>query len=396
MTREELTNKFLSSESQSYILQLPTSYGKSYLALQKIDTWFNKYTKILIVIPRNVLKENWIDEIKKWKYDRFIPNITFTTYISFYKYCDASSYWDVVIFDEAHHMSERCMEAADTLRVNHVIALSATLKREHIYFFKCKYNTEKIWVKIKDAIDSDVLPDPKILLIAMQLDNNTYSCAIEKRIKSNTPPSSIKTVKFHERWQYKDYKGPLRIICTPLQYYLDLSNLVEWYKKKGMYNEAMKNLWLHKAGDRLKWLAQQKESIIKFILKELKNYRTLVFCQSIEQSEKLGCPCVNSNVGTENLERFNAKKIKHIASIDMLNEGLNPIDCKVGLFQMINSSQRISLQRIGRILRHKNPILIFPYWVGTREEEIINKLVQDYNPELIVKVKAESIKDNLK
>ena len=38
---------------------------------------------------------------------------------------------------------------------------------------------------------------------------------------------------------------------------------------------------------------------------------------------------------------------------------------------------------VKRILRHKEPVLIFPYWINTREEEIINELIKDYNPELI-------------
>lgn len=46
----------------------------------------------------------------------------------------------------------------------------------------------------------------------------------------------------------------------------------------------------------------------------------------------------------------------------------------------------MSLQRIGRILRHNEPVLIFPYWMHTREEEIINELIKGYDPELIVKV----------
>ena len=46
----------------------------------------------------------------------------------------------------------------------------------------------------------------------------------------------------------------------------------------------------------------------------------------------------------------------------------------------------MSLQRIGRILRHKSPVLIFPYWKNTREEEIIEELIKGYNPNLITKL----------
>ena len=82
MTREELTVKYLSSSSRHFILQLPTSFGKTKLALQKADSWFTESAKILIVIPRNVLIKEWKKEIVKWGYDRMIGNITFTTYIS--------------------------------------------------------------------------------------------------------------------------------------------------------------------------------------------------------------------------------------------------------------------------------------------------------------------------
>ena len=53
---------------------------------------------------------------------------------------------------------------------------------------------------------------------------------------------------------------------------------------------------------------------------------------------------------------------------------------------MINSSDRLNVQRVGRILRHKTPVLIFPYYVDTREEEIIKDVTSGYNPELITVV----------
>lgn len=60
---------------------------------------------------------------------------------------------------------------------------------------------------------------------------------------------------------------------------------------------------------------------------------------------------------------------------------------------MINASDKLNIQRQGRILRHKEPVLIFPYYINTREEEIVNNIVKDYNPELIVKIKAEDVKN---
>lgn len=380
MTREELTKAFLSSTADNYILQLATGFGKSYMALQKVNQWYTKDCKILIAIPFNVLIDNWKDEIHKWKFDKLLPNITFTTYISLPKHC--GEHWDILICDECHHISERCRASMKVIKTNHFIGLSATIKRDVMDYLRQKFHPEVFRIDVRNAIESNVLPDPKIILVRLKLDNTVVNQIIEKNIKRKSI-SIPKTIGYGEKWKYRSYKGPLHITCTQLQYYNDLSNLIEWYKQKGMHNAIMKNMWLHKAGERLKWLAAQKEDLIKDILKQLKNYRVLTFCQSIEQSETLGCPCVNSKVGLDNLDKFNSRKIKHIAAISILDEGANLVECKIGLFQMINSSLRMIVQRSGRIYRHKKPVLIFPYFVDTREEEIVDGIIKEYNPELV-------------
>lgn len=62
---------------------------------------------------------------------------------------------------------------------------------------------------------------------------------------------------------------------------------------------------------------------------------------------------------------------------------VNLTNCRIGIFCNLNSSEIIVKQRVGRILRHPKPIIIVPYYKDTREEELIKKMVQDYNPELI-------------
>ena len=36
-----------------------------------------------------------------------------------------------------------------------------------------------------------------------------------------------------------------------------------------------------------------------------------------------------------------------------------------------------------RILRVDNPLIIIPFYVGTREEEIVEKMKKNYNPSLV-------------
>ena len=67
----------------------------------------------------------------------------------------------------------------------------------------------------------------------------------------------------------------------------------------------------------------------------------------------------------------------------MLDEGINLAECKVGIYNNLNSSERIIKQRLGRILRHKEPVVIIPYFKNTREEELVKVMLEDYNPNLV-------------
>ena len=168
---------------------------------------------------------------------------------------------------------------------------------------------------------------------------------------------------------------------------------MEWYKKKST-NPIMKNLWLHKAGERLKWLAYKKTPYVQELLKILKNHRVLTFCADINQTEKLGSNAIHSKKKSSDitLKAFNEGKIKHITSVAMLDEGVNLTSCRVGIFANINSSERIVVQRIGRILRHKDPIIIIPYFINTREEEIVNNMLEGYNSDLIETMNIKDFK----
>ena len=72
---------------------------------------------------------------------------------------------------------------------------------------------------------------------------------------------------------------------------------------------------------------------------------------------------------------------------------VNIINCQIGLFASINSSDRMQTQKVGRILRHSNTIIIINYYRLTREEEIVNKWLEGYNQELIREVDFNTIKD---
>lgn len=369
MTREEVNSLALSKidGTKCLILELITGMGKTKVAIDLMnhicDRVFrndNSPTSILILVAKIVHKQTWLDEMKKWggvKSDY----ITIECYESLKNY--ENSRFDVVVADEMQHLSEARLEVLNTISINEAfIGLSATIKRDMRDYFINNYDAKVIKCGLREAVEDEVLPEPTVYLIPLTLDATKFT--------------------------YKIKKFGRDIITTQKGYYDTVSSLIDWYKSKyfNSRNERMKNLWLSTAGKRLKWCAEQKESLVLSLLDKFKNYKTLTFCSSIEQSERLGKHNITSKNkdSIKNLEMFNSNKIKHITACNILNEGVNLTNCKVGIFCNLNSSEIIVKQRVGRILRHKSPVIIIPYFENTREEELVQKMIEEYDKNSII------------
>ena len=371
MTREEVRELALSKidKTKYLILELITGFGKSFLAINLINHICDRVfkndecpTTILILVAKTVHKQTWKEEIEKWggiKSDY----ITIECYESLKNY--ENSCFDVVVADEMQHLSEARIDVLETIHIDEAfIGLSATIKRDMRDYFINNHKAEVIKCGLKEAVEDEVLPEPTVYLLPLSLDDSNYI--------------------------YKTKRFGKDIITTQKGYYDNVSSLIEWYKNKYFTsrNERIKNLWLSTAGKRLKWCSEQKEVLVLSLLDKFRNYKTLTFCSSIEQSERLGKYNITSKNkdSIRNLEMFNANKIKHITACNILNEGVNLTNCRIGIFCNLNSSEIVVKQRVGRILRHKSPIIIIPYFKDTREEELMQKMIEEYSRESIITI----------
>ena len=380
MTREDILREILSLEGSNWLLELATGTGKSRMALEKVKSLNCK--TLLLVVYRKVHKKNWEGEINKWWKDCKVA-ITITTYRSLHKH---GGIYDCAIFDECHHLSELCREQLKEYKIKHSVLCSATVKTNMKYEFSTIFKDLVVYKKgLRNVIDEGILPDPKVYLLPLSLNTGKPTMCIWK---NKNAKGRLIECSFETRWNYlKQKNNPVRIYCTEQQYSFDLNNQIEYWKKRYMStrSEIAKNKWLRLCSDRLKWLSDLKTSIVMELLLKLSKHRTLTFCNSIEQTELLGKHCINSKnkYSISILDKFNQGKINHITACNMLNEGMNLYDCQVGIYANLNSSEAIIKQRMGRLLRHKNPVLIIPYYKGTREEELIKIMLEDYNLELI-------------
>lgn len=394
MTREEHYAKIkaLASTNKYLMLRLPTSFGKSKIAIDLIaETLGNTRKNVLIVVPRLVLMDNWKAELDKWHFPENI-NVVMTTYISFPKHAD--TFWDYIVFDECHHFTENCFEAAESFKYDRVIAMSATVPKTTRWRLEDAFDGIKSYsVTARTAIDEKILPDPKVLLIPMLLNNTSYDEVI---IKQKSKPGQPIVVYWQARFEaFKVKNRPIHVKCTAQQWYNYYSELIDWWKKQYIAAQQVyqRNNWLRLAKERLNFCALKKEPFVRDLLKMLQDIRTLTFCTSVAQTEALGEYCINSKNkdSMTYLEMFNKDEIKQITACGMLNEGINLLNCQVGIYANIGSSEIIEVQRLGRLLRHENPLIIIPYYVGTREEEIIKKTLANYNPELITRLHSSEV-----
>ena len=386
MTREDILREILSLKGSNWLLELATGTGKSRMAIEKVESLRSRIGQhLLIVVPRNVHKANWADEIKKW-WPKCDLKISYTTYVSFPKH---KGHWDFVIFDECHHLSERCREALCDFEISHSILLSATVNKSLKDELKEVFDDLVSYKKdLRDVIEDEILPDPRVYLWPLDLRTDLPTESIWKNPKAK---GRLIECSWTNRWNFINQKAcPVRIYCTERQYYSDLCGQIEYWKKRSYSTRSQiaKNKWLRLCAERLKWLSDKKVKYLHQLLPSLIKHRTLTFCNSIEQTELLGEYCINSK-NTESvqyLEDFNSGKIDHITACNMLNEGMNLFNCQIGIYANLNSSESIIKQRMGRLLRHTNPVIIVPYFKGTREEELVQTMLEDYNPKLVTTI----------
>lgn len=385
MNRDEALEQVLQIPYKYILLQYPTGYGKSRLAIERIkkDVGVMKRT-LLIVVYRDVHKKNWAEELRKWwkDYDKYVK-VVFTTYAGMHK---AVGTYDYAIFDECHHLTLRCLELLKSYFFFHITFLSATVSTRLVDSLKRHFMSLYVdKINLRDAIEEDVLPDPTVYLIPMTLKHDFPTESIWKNPKAK---GRVIECSWAERWKFIKQKNfKIRIYCTQFQYVQDLNSQITYWKNLTMrtHSEIARNKWLRLCGERLKYLSDIKTNFVREILEHLKDYRTLTFCNSIEHTKQLGEHYINSkNKDYQKvLDAFNEGKIKHITACDMLNEGMNLTDCRVGIYANLNSSDTLIKQKTGRLLRHPQPVIIIPYYKGTREQEIVESMLENYNPELV-------------
>jgi superfamily II DNA or RNA helicase len=394
MTREALVKEAvkLFEKHTSVALLWATGVGKSAAAIKMANKYLEKIHcgKVLLVVAEVAHKENWQKEFEKW--GMINATLTIECYASLHKYRNTN--WDLIIFDEAHHLgSELRLEVLSSMRSSKNILLSATLDRgmlnelENILGYIAPHK-----IGLQDAIDFNILPGPHIHLIPLTLDNVKTDQWIVEEWGDESKRIPIYT-DLRDKWKYlrnkKQYPNvKLCMRCTALQKYNYLTEQTEYWKKKYMScrQEYMKNKWMQIGIQRKRFLGEVKTHIVKRLIEKLKDKRYICFCASVAQAEYLGKEnAIHSKVKKTQsiIDSFNEKKIDNLYAVGMLQEGQNLVDIEAGIIIQLDGSERPFIQKFGRSLRASDPHQYIFYYKNTRDEEYLNNILEDFNSDYI-------------
>lgn len=389
MTREEIYKQCVEeiSKTNCLLLQSATGTGKSKVSIDLTNYLINSKwyvnaptINILLLVYRDIHKITWKEEIQKWggfHHPTANINVCIECYASLQNHCRER--WDVIIADETHHIgSQLKLDYLNTMSFGYYIGLSATIPKKTLMYFRYKYHAAVVSCDIVEAIDDGVLPEPQILLFPLMLEDRQPTETWEF---NKDAPGPIVHAEFKDIRKYKYNKRIHSIISmTQRQKLMEFNSLIDFFKRN--YKDKAK---LYMAGKRLEYLADIKLPIIKDILRHLDDQRTITFCRSVTQASEISKNCIhyNNKDSKKIYEAFNAKKIHHISAVNILNENANLVDCKYAVFCNFSSSEVVIPQRLGRSMRHSSPVIIFPYYEGTREEEIVRDYVEGFNKDYI-------------
>lgn len=389
MTRDDLHKQTseLIKTNKRIALQWCTGLGKSRAAIEMANYIQDKEKegniKILLVVAENAHKDNWKKEFIKWGLKS--NDITIECYASLPKYKE--SWWDLIIFDEAHHLgTDLKIDILSGIVTEYVILLSATLPDTLIQVLTGIFGEFKISkVSLKKAIDEGMLPQPKVFLIPLKLNSTVYNCTITEEWGDKDKRVTYKCT-YPQRWEFirnkKKYPNvTLHISCTQLQKYTYLTEQFEYWKNSYMRSrqEYMKNKWLQAGSLRKRFLGNIKTEYVKILLKKLQRKRLICFCASIEQADYLGKDKSIHSKKSNSLDiinAFNNKEINRLFAVGMLQEGQNLEGIQAGIIVQLDNAERAFIQKFGRTIRADSPQQYIFYYENTRDIDYLENVFE--------------------
>jgi len=293
------------------ILNLCPRFGKIYTSINILEK-LDKDINILIAYPDLKIKAAWEADFEARKYKN--QNITYTTHLSIKKH--TAGFYDLVILDEVHLLSEAQMEAVKELTCAQVLGLTGTLSS---WTEKTLSNELGLVVlahyPIEQAIEEGVITDYEITVITTDLDN---------QIQNN-------------------YKGKWK---TEKKQFDAYGWVIDQLEKQGKAT-----MFLRLARMRIIQNSIAKMNLTKSLLQKHKDERVLVFCGVTKIADDLGIPVYHSKAGDKDVfENFANGDGNHLAVVKIGNTGVTYKPLNRVIINYFDSNGENLAQKINRCM----------------------------------------------
>ena len=375
------------------ILKWATGVGKSKMAIDLANYVVGLHSskiKVLFVVAERAHMKNWRVEFQKWGLMDKCMDITMICYHSLHKM--EGEHFDFAVFDEAHHaFTEKRKEILKTMHIHYIIMLSATLsyqKEMEIGEIFGKFTTST--VTLKEAVSSNILPDPRVYVLKMSLDDTVADQEIKTGEGNNLPE-----VSWANRKQYLFRKVPCIIKCTARQKYNYLTEMMEYWKQRyeRSHNQFQHNRWVNIGSQRKRFLGELKTSAVRDIIEAFpKDKRFICFCASVAQANELSTDSTisskrSSKLNQQVIDAFNDKKLHRIYAVGMANEGLNLTEIQAGIIVQLDGKERLFIQQFGRSLRAEDPVAYIFCFEHTQDEKYLSTALENIDEKFIKFIK---------
>lgn len=369
-TRQKLAIKRWSQNNGCATLILPTGFGKTRIALtiSQLLTQKNPDFKILVVVPTDNLKNQWLKQLIEWK---LLKNVTVEIINTAIK---KVQHFDLLICDEAHrYASDSFSKLFDVIYYKMILCLTGTLER-----LDGKEELIKTHAPICDAVTRDEaiengwLADFKNYLVMIDVDLKEYKqwdqvfnqCFSVLNFDFNLGMRLMKDAVFRRKYAKQ----------TKIDYNILTGVVMKWMKAMRKRKEFVLS-------------HPKKIEITKKILNARKDKKSITFCNTIKDAEsiKMGYVLHSKQKKKENeaiLEKFAKDSCGVINSSKALNTGTDIPGLSVGIMLANTSSKITKQQSIGRCIRKEGDKIAEFFTLvikGTQDVKwAINSSVTDY------------------
>lgn len=340
--RQKLSVKRWIDSGGHGIIQAVTGYGKTRVAIMTIKAFLKRNPKFstLIVVPTEVLKNQWIRELAQNRiFEQCKVEIINTTITHSWRV-------DFLILDEVHlYCSEKNIEVFQFVSYKYVMGLTATLERlDGRHELLIPYMSICDTVSLKDALDNEWVSSFRNYKVLLNVDLTEYN------------ELNSKFQHFFGFFGY-DFKLVIELLNSS-------KKLKTWAKNhgnnegvvRGCLTQTMKYLKLRKA---FVLSHEKKFEVANKILDHRQDKKCILFSNTIKDAEKFRDrayilhskrkPKENKQV----IETFNSLDIATLSTSKSADAGLDVKGLSVGIILSGDSSTIRTTQRIGRVVRRE-------------------------------------------